>query len=208
MSIDKHGDIESLDTMSSPVETTRDRILDAAWRLLEARAPSRMADIAKAAGVSRQALYLHFANRAELLVATTHWIDQAKDVDARLAASRSAASGEARLDAFIDAWGGYIPEIYGVARALMAMSDADEAAAAAWRDRMCAVRGGCRAAVDALARDGRLVAGLAPETATDLLWTLLSVRAWEQLTQDCNWPQERYLSEIKRAARAALVGAA
>ena len=68
---------------------TRERILNAAWKLLEAdkAASVRMGDIAKEAGISRQALYLHFSTRAELLVATARYLDDVKNVDQRLAAS-------------------------------------------------------------------------------------------------------------------------
>ncbi len=54
--------------MSSENSETRDRILDAAWTLLEEKAGSgvRMSDIARQAGISRQAVYLHFASRTEL----------------------------------------------------------------------------------------------------------------------------------------------
>jgi len=184
---------------------TRTRILNAAWKLLETGGSKvRMSDIAKAAGVSRQAVYLHFPSRAELLVATTRHIDEEKDVDARLAASRSATSGRKRLELFIEAWGGYIPEIYGVGRALMAMQDDDEEAWRAWDDRMQAVRHGCEAAVRALAADGTLRPDLTTDAATDLLWTLLSVRNWEQLTCQAGWSQEDYIERIKDLAVRAL----
>ena len=166
-----------------------------------------MSDIAKAAGVSRQAVYLHFPTRAELLVATTRHIDEQKDVNARLAASRAATSGMTRLELFIEAWGGYIPEIYGVGRALMAMQD-DEEAKCAWDDRMQAVRHGCDAAVQALAADGLLRRDLTTGAATDLLWTLLSVHNWEQLTRQVGWSQEDYIKRMKDlAARALSTGA-
>ncbi|HSF95614.1 MAG TPA: TetR/AcrR family transcriptional regulator [Thermohalobaculum sp.] len=195
--------------MSRTNPDTRTRILQAAWELLEsAEAPeTRMADIARRAGVSRQAVYLHFPTRAELLIATTHHIDAVKKADDRLAASRTAATGPERLDAFIEAWGNYIPEIYGVGRALMAMSTTDEAARLAWDDRMQAVRHGCRAAVEALARDGRLATEHSAEEATDLLWTLLSVPGWERLRLVCGWPQARYVEKMKALARRALVAA-
>ena len=58
--------------MSTKNPDTRTRALKAAWKLLEEGGSSvRMADIAKAAGISRQAVYLHFPTRAELLVAVT-----------------------------------------------------------------------------------------------------------------------------------------
>ena len=164
-----------------------------------------MSDIAKAVGISRQALYLHFPTRAELLIATTRHIDEAKDIDGRLAASRAASTGRERLDAFVAAWGAYIPEIHGVGRALMAMQHSDPEASRAWADRMDAMRQGCAAAVAMLARDGDLRADLTETRATDLLWSILSVRVWEHLCLDCRWPQAAYLAEMKRLARAALL---
>ncbi len=164
-----------------------------------------MSDIAKAAGVSRQAVYLHFPSRAELLIATTRHIDEAKQVDARLAPSRQAMGGRARLELFVEAWGNYIPEIYGVGRALMAMQDSDEEARKAWADRMKALRHGCAAAVAAIAADGELRADLTGEKATDLLWTLLSVRNWEQLTREAGWSQAEYLTAVKDLAIRALM---
>ena len=164
-----------------------------------------MADIAKEAGISRQAVYLHFPTRAELLVATTRYLDEVKHVDDRLAASRSAATGVERLSAFIEAWGNYIPEIYGVGKALLAMENTDEEASAAWSDRMQAVRHGCEAAVRGLARDGTLSPDRAADEATDLLWTLLSVRNWEQLVHDCGWSQGLYIDTMQQIARRSLV---
>lgn len=56
--------------MSSGDPQTRRRILDAAKTLLEANpgAPVPMAEVAASAGVSRQALYLHFTDRTTLFL--------------------------------------------------------------------------------------------------------------------------------------------
>tara|TARA_R110000751_G_scaffold307889_2_gene433703 strand:- start:26741 stop:27334 length:594 start_codon:yes stop_codon:yes gene_type:complete len=186
---------------------TRNRILESTWRLLETDPGNdvRMSDIAKEAGISRQAVYLHFPKRADLLVATTRYLDEVRDIDARLAASRAAKTGLERLDAFIEAWGNYIPEIYGVAKALLAMKDQDEEAYNAWEGRMQAVREGCEAAINALDRDGMLTNALSKKEATDLLWTMLSVRNWEQFRGECNWTQNRYIDVTKASARKVLV---
>lgn len=193
--------------MSSIKPDTRTKILKSTWKLLESTTGDdvRMSDIAKQAGVSRQALYLHFPNRVDLLIATTRYLDEVKDVDGRLAASRSATTGLARLDAFIEAWGNYIPEIFGVAAALLAMQDKDPAAKEAWSNRMQAVREGCEAAVKALDRDGQLRPDLEREKAIDLLWTLLSVHNWQQLTVSCGWTQDAYVDAMKSLARRLLV---
>lgn len=189
--------------MSSKNNETRIRILKAAWHLLEASQGKgvRLSDIAKQAGISRQAIYLHFSKRSEVLIATTRYIDEVKGVDSRLLASRTAENGMARMNAFIKAWGDYIPEIYGVAKALLAMKDTDEAAAMAWNDRMQALREGCEAIILALKSDGLLAAEYTPQEATDILWTFLSVRNWEQLTIECGWTTERYIEKIQLLAQ-------
>lgn len=189
--------------MSSDNPETRVRILQAALELLEGSRGKgvRMTDIAKRAGITRQALYLHFATRAALLIATTHYLDEIKGTEERLLPSRTAGSGVERLDAFIEAWGAYIPEIYGIAKALLAMKDTDAAAAKAWDERMQDMREGCAAAIEALQRDRMLSPAQSPDRATDILWTLLSVRNWEQLTIDCGWPQQRYIATLKSLAR-------
>ncbi len=193
--------------MSSPRSETKTRILQASLKLLEADDGKdvRMSDIAREAGVSRQALYLHFATRVDLLIATTLYLDEVKGSDDRLVPSRTATSGLARLDAFVEAWGHYIPEVYPVAKALLAMKDTDEAAAAAWNKRMQDMREGCEAAVRALDKDTYLDPSLTIEQATDILWTLLSVRNWEQFTRDCAWPQADYVKTLKALARKVLL---
>ena len=194
--------------MSSENSETRTRILQATLDLLEesqgqgyGQGGARMSDIAKRAGISRQAVYLHFATRAEMLIATTFYLDGLKDAEARLAPSRAARSGTERLEAYIEAWAGYLPEIHGVAKALLAMGETDAAAAEAWDQRMRDMREGCEAAIRALERDGCLSPEMTPERATDLLWTLLSVRNWEQLTGPCGWSQEAYVASLKAVAR-------
>ncbi len=193
--------------MSSPQETTRTRILNASWKLLESNQGKgvRMTDIAKRSGISRQALYLHFKTRAELLIATTRHIDEVKGVDGRLEKSRAANTGVERLERYVDAWGNYIPEIYGIGKALLAMKDTDTEAAAAWDDRMQAVRHGCVAVVDALIEDGHLASPHTRDEAIDILWTMLSVRNWEQLVVECGWDQQKYVSKITTVAKQSLL---
>jgi len=193
--------------MSSGNPDTRTRILESAWKLLESGSGSevRMSDIAKDAGISRQALYLHFPKRADLLVAATRYVDEVNDVEARLESSRAAASGVDRLDAYIDAWGNYIPLIYGIAKALISMQDEDEAARLAWADRLHAVREGFEAAVEALEKDGALTPDLSEKQAVDILWTMVSVESWEHLIMDCSWSQADYVDAMQTLARRTLL---
>ena len=193
--------------MSSENSDTKTRILEVTVRMLEEHRGQgvRMGDIAREAGISRQAVYLHFASRVELLVAATKHLDEILDVDRRLAASRAATSGVERLALYIEFWGHYIPEIYGVAKALLLARDTDEAAAAAWEDRMLAMRDGCRAAIDALHSDGTLVTGWTPKRATDTLWTMLLVPNWENLTGECGWSTQQYIRWMNTVAKRTFV---
>jgi len=189
--------------MSTTHSKTRTKILQATLDLLLAKTETetRMSDVAKQAGVSRQAVYLHFKNRADLLIAATLFLDEKLGVTTRLHASRTAQSGHERLHAFVSAWASYIPEIYGVAKALIDMSHTDDAAAAAWQQRMQDLREGCAAAITALDNDGTLAPDFNAQDATDMLWTLLSVGNWEHSTVNCGWSQEKYLAMMTLTTR-------
>lgn len=193
--------------MKNEKPSTRDRILNTTLDLLQSGGGGavRMSDIASKVGISRQALYLHFPNRADLLVAASRHVDAENEIDRRLVPSRTATTGRERLDAWIEAFGNYIPVIHGVASALLAMKDTDKAAMTAWNDRMLAVREGCAAAIEALATDEELTAVMTREEATDWLWTLLAVRNWEQLCRECGWSQERYVEVLQQTAANVLI---
>lgn len=194
-------------TMSRKNLDTREKILQASAELLVDQQGNgvRMGDIAKRTGVSRQAVYLHFATRTELLIATTKFIDEQLQVDKRLEPSRQAKTGSERLNLYIEAWGNYIPEIYGVAKALMNAQDSDEAADAAWKERMEAMKDGCRAAIEALHKDRNLSPDLKPKEAIELLWAMLSVRNWESLVQECGWSNKKYVDRLKLMAKKTFV---
>lgn len=193
--------------MSSQRAETRNRILEATWHLMEKHhgAGISMAAIAKEAGVSRQALYLHFASRVELISATVHYVDEVKGLNERFKQFESAQSGLELLDACIDVWGNYIPEIYGIAKALLTSRDTDEAAALAWDDCMGCLRHACQQTIEALAQEQKLKAGWSTTAATDLFWTILSIQTWEQLTKDCGWSNAQYVEAMKRQARQTFV---
>ncbi|MBT5433278.1 MAG: TetR/AcrR family transcriptional regulator [Rhodospirillaceae bacterium] len=189
--------------MSSTAPDTRQRILQATLELLEESRGQgvRMSDIAKRARISRQALYLHFETRAKLMIATTFYLDELKGAQGRLLPSRTAKSGVERLDAYIEAWASYLPELHGAARALLAMGDTDDDAKQAWDQRMQDMREGCAAAIAELADDGKLSAGHSTKEATDILWMMLQVRNWELLTTGCGWSQQTYVANLKTMAR-------
>ena len=192
--------------MSSTKADTRARILDTTWRLMEKEMGRgvKMSDIAKGAGLSRQAIYLHFGTRAELLIQTARYIDEQLGVEARLEASRRADSGPKRLAAYVAFWGSHMPQIYGTARALLAARDDDDAKAA-WDDRMQAHRHGCDAIITMLQRERTLHASWTHQQACEILWTLLSFRNWEMFTVGCGWTADEYVQHMQCMTRQVLV---
>ena len=189
--------------MSSGDPETRNRILTATWRLMEKQKGRdvRVEDIAREAKVSRQAVYLHFKTRAELLVATVRHVDETLGLKDRLQPLYTASGGAELLDAYIEFWGNYLPEIYGLARALLAVRETDDAADAAWEDRMAALRDGGRPIIDCLIREDLLAAEWDAGRATDALWALLSVDVWESLIVDRGWTNEKYVETMKIVVR-------
>jgi AcrR family transcriptional regulator len=193
--------------MSTSELETRTRILEATRQLMEEHRGQgvRMRDVAEAAGISRQAVYDNFGSRAKLLVETTHYVDEVRGLEERRRHFREAITGVGHLEAYVEFWGNFIPEVYGMAKALLAVRETDEAAAAAWDDRMGAVRESCRTTIEALHRDGTLAPEWSREVAIDLMWTMLSIRNWEQLTTECGWSTNQYVSRMQKLLKRTLV---
>ena len=185
--------------MSSNETNTRTQILDATWKLMiQNRGQGvSMNDVAKAVGISRQAVYLHFSSRTELVIETTHYVDELKGLGERIEEFNKTTGGIARLAACIEFWANYIPIIYPLAKALLMTKDTDEASAKAWEERMSAFSGICEEVIIALEQDGKLSPSWSKSEAIEMLWTILSIQNWEQLTIECDWSTEQYIGWMK-----------
>ena len=194
-------------SMSSEEKNTKTRILEATWHLMEQRLSKEvsMSDIAKTTGISRQGIYLHFPSRTELLIATAIYVDEVKDLPKRVEKFNATTNGIELLDTCVDVWGSYIPEIYGLAKALLRTRDTDEAAAAAWNDRMNGLRSFCTEVIEALDRDGTLSPEWPPQQAIEMLWTIISINNWEQLTKECGWSKKEYIERMKKLLKRTFV---
>jgi AcrR family transcriptional regulator len=179
--------------MTGTRSDTRARILDTAWGLVRERgiAAVTLADIAAATGVSRQLLYVHFENRAGLLVAMARRHDVRSGFAGRAAEARSLAP-VAALERLLRLWFAYLPEILPVARALEAASVNGDEGGAAWRDRMGDLRELFGAAVARVDGDGRLAPGWTVPAATDWVWARAQPAAFAHLVADRAWPPGDY----------------
>jgi len=185
---------------------TRRRILDAAQRLVVKRggADVTLAEVARAARVSRQAIYLHFADRAELFTAVVRHGDEQLGIPAAVERIMATPSGADAIRAMIALQASLNPKIWPIARALEAVRRVDPAAERSWQDRLEHRLAGCRAMVAQLSREGRLRAGMPESVAADLLFTLTSLRMWEDLVLERGWPATQYEEYVGQLAVSAV----
>jgi AcrR family transcriptional regulator len=193
--------------MSSVHIETRERILLATWKLMEQSRGQgvRLEDVAREAQVSRQAVYLHFHSRTDLLIASARYLDERLELPRRIQQACEAGNGVLGIEAYVAFWAAYLPEIYGLGKALLVARETDDAAAAAWADRMQALYEGCKSVVQMLASQGTLDPAWTIETAADFFWATLSVPTWEDLTRERGWSQEQYRERMEWVIKRALL---
>ena len=188
------------------MSSTRERILDNASDLIEAdpgTVPS-MSALARATGISRQALYLHFPERAALLLALVEHVDEREDLQSAIAAVTGAPDGPAQVREWASMQARRNPRIAAVARALDQTRHGDEPAAHAWRDRTANRMGAATATVQRLRREDHVHRSWRTEEAAALLWELTSFRVWDDLVNEAGLAPERYVEIVTSAVLATL----
>lgn len=188
-------------------ENSKERILIAARQLLESQAWAGvgLAEVAHAAGVSRQAIYLHFGSRPTLLLALVEYVDQVEGLGELVAEVEAAPTGRERLDRLAWLNSIYEPRIRAVVMAHDAARHDDPDLEQAWQDRMERRRGLYRRVVKRLEEEGALAEGLSRKEAVDLLWALLAPRVHQDLVGDRGWSAGRYERRMREVLRGALL---
>lgn len=186
--------------------STRRRLLEATWAMFEQRgADFTLSEVAAAAGVSRQALYLHFGSRSGLFVEAVRHHDQRRRIGERFEEAASSPSGVASLEAWIRVWLGYLPEVRAAAEALAAAAVVDAAAGAAIGDRMKLQRDALTDILRRVEAEGALSQKWSVEEAAELAWSLIHVSAWSQLVVECEWSPQRFGESRLELIRAELL---
>jgi AcrR family transcriptional regulator len=195
--------------VATRAEVTRGRILEAAWDLVQERGAAgvTMRDVADAVGVTRQLVYVHFGDRARLLVATVRHHDERSGFRERVAATRRMPPAEG-FEALLREWLAYVADILPVATALYAAAATSDDAAETWRDRMDDLREAFRIALARLHHDGRLAPGWSVDAAADWAWMRTHVSGWQQLVDERGWRPERYVERTIRSIVGELVAPA
>ncbi|MPZ92687.1 MAG: TetR family transcriptional regulator [Actinobacteria bacterium] len=178
---------------------TRRRILLATWEAIEEiGADIRLRDVAERAGVSRQAVYLHFGDRGNLLLALVEFMPETLGFPKLLAHVFAATSGVEMLRRAVELHSTYNAKIDSVARVLEAAQYQDPALGAAWRERMTRSRAAHRMIVQRIADEGRLADGWTVEDAGDLFYTVTMQTPWRELTRELGWSSDRYAERMTK----------
>lgn len=186
---------------------TRAALLAAARSVLEeAGFPAlTMGAVADRAGVTRRAVYLHFASRSELVGALFEAVAESEGLQSSLQRVRAAPDAVSALDAWARHEATYHVRIVRVASALEHVGR-DDPDAATWRHRIAERQLiDCRFLAERLADEHRLARGWTVERATDMLWALISTEPLERLLIDRGWQPETYAELFAQLLRSTFV---
>ncbi len=192
----------------SKSERTGHRILDAAEKLILERGFDGVGveTVARAAGVSRQAVYDKFGSKGGLLKAMTARVEERLGIAQTVAAVAAKSDGLSKLTALFDLSLVSEPGVAPFVRVIYAARLHDETAAALWTDRMTARYAAMRNVVEQLDKEGRLRPGLTVGRGADILWSILNPLHYDNLVVARGWTIEEYRQHIEVMARAGLLG--
>ncbi|HEX5993562.1 MAG TPA: helix-turn-helix domain-containing protein [Jiangellales bacterium] len=173
-------------------------LLHAARELIEQDgfAALTMGAVAERAGVSRRAVYLHFATRTELLSALYRSLGETEDLARSLQAVWDCPDAVAALTEWAEHIARSHPRILGVLRAVERARYGDPDAAELWQTAQGNWLKGCRRLMRWLADDGRLAAGWTADTAADMMWALMSIDVLDRLLNERRWSRRRIAEHL------------
>lgn len=184
---------------------TRAAILDAAKGLFEVEGyhDVGLEAVAKKASVSRQAIYLHFSSKAELLSALHVRINE-QHVAPAMAKVWASPDAVAAVDAFVAATATAVPNFLGIFNVLESAIQ-EPVVEATWRRPLEGRRADCMRLAKWLADEGCLARGIDSRRAADVLFAVASVRMYEALVVTCGWSVRQWKDWTRQALRDALL---
>lgn len=187
-------------------EDTRAAILDAARELFENDGYHAVAleTVARRAGVSRQAIYLHFDSKATLLDALHHRVFEL-DVEPELRKVWACSDARSGLDAFVAATAAVAPKILGLFVAADTAARVEEVASETFQPPRQARRADCLRMARWLTDEGQLAEGVSTAQAGDVLYALASVQCYENLVVHCGWAPRRWSTWLRGSLRTLLL---
>ncbi len=183
---------------------TRTAILDAARALFEEQGyfGAGLEAVARKAGFSRQAIYLHFSSKADLLTALHLRI---YETDVVPALERypiwTAPSALDALDASIAVDAEVASKVWRIHEALVVARRHYEEVDATLRPREAERYQRCVRLARWLKREGALPPQLRVTALADILWGLVSLGTFQNLVIERGWSLERFIAWVRTTVR-------
>jgi AcrR family transcriptional regulator len=177
---------------------TRARLLAAARELLERDGfdALTMAAVADHAGVTRRAVYLHFASRAELVAALFDHVGETEGLTASIERVWAAPDATAALQEWARHIARFHPQALAVTRAVEQVHRRDPDAAAHRERYLSEQLAACRRLTAWLDDDGTLSPRWTVETASEMLWGLIATDMLERLLVERRWTREELADRL------------
>ncbi|MEO8621052.1 MAG: helix-turn-helix domain-containing protein [bacterium] len=186
--------------------TTKSALFDAGIILLRERGfdAVSLAAVAEAAGVTRQAVYLHFGSRAGYLMSLVEHVNAREGIPEGVARALGQPTAEKALRAIVRLRATTAPRLSPLIAAINAAASGDADAAGLWRERQIVRLRPMLAIAQRFRDEKRLVPGLTVKDAANLLWSMLSFESWHYLVATGGWSKEKYIRVTYAAAMRAL----
>ncbi|MEN8237690.1 MAG: TetR/AcrR family transcriptional regulator [Actinomycetota bacterium] len=185
---------------------TRRRILEATHEVVVERGSRlKLSDVADRADVSRQAVYLHFGDRTQLLVALVQHMDESLHLGESLARVQDAPTNSELIERTMQLHASFSAAIDPIALILDAAQYEDEALGTAWRDRLRFRHQVHRDLIERIADEGSLADGWTPDTAADVFYAITLPGPWRELTQELGWTSDQYVLLMTTVLQRALL---
>ena len=193
--------------MNARSRRTRATLLATARALLEEDGfeALTMAAVAQRAGVTRRAVYLHFASRAELVAGLFDHVAESEGLGASLQRVWQASDGAVALDEWARHLARYHTRVLPVDRAVERVRRDDEDAARHRARVVKAKLASCRRLARRIDEEGRLAPAWTAATAADMLFALTSSDVVEGLTADRGWSRQKLSDHLAVLLRSTFV---
>jgi AcrR family transcriptional regulator len=174
-------------------QRTRSALLAATRAIIEEEGfeALTMLGVADRAGVSRRTVYLHFSSRTELVTALFGYVADREGLEDSIRPTREAPDALTALVEWARHLARYHRRTIAITRAVDRVRRIDQDAARHWETVVAAQLDTCRLLATGLAREQRLAPPWTIDTATDMLWALISSDMIEGLLLDRQWSSEK-----------------
>src|SRR5207248_10101244 len=164
-----------------------------------------MASVAERAGVSRRAVYLHFAGRTELLAALYRHLGETEELAASLRAVWDSPDAVSALTEWAEHIARSHPRILGVIQAIERARYDDADAAELSNTAQGNWLKGSRRLMRWLSDEGRLAPQWTVDSAADMMWALMSIDLLDRLHNQRRWPSRRVADHLNTLFQATFV---